>query len=192
MINTTTVSTQVSTKNLRFVGIVSRPLATDGTFILAETERHFSPIQANATVYIGYSAQFTKAYTLVQYKKHGTGYAMKLKEMQSPESIHTIKEQAVYVEEAMLQKKEHEYYVDEVIGCTVIDSTTHAKYGLITDVWTLPANDVWVMQYQDKEIPIPVLPHTIVSVNTRTRQVHVLLLDGLLSLFDNDDRDDEE
>ncbi len=182
-------------KKLRFVGIVSRPLGTDGTFILADTERHVSPMQSHADIHIGYSVQFTKQFTLISCKKHGTGYAMKVQEITAPESVQSLREQAVYVDEEMLVKHKDEYYVDEVVGCMVIDDAFDTVYGCIVDVWTLPANDAWVMIYDGKEIPIPVIPQIIRSVNILQKVVRVTLHNGLLTLFDHDidiDRDEEE
>jgi 16S rRNA processing protein RimM len=180
---------------LRFLGIVSRPLGTDGTFILADTERHIAPLLPKASVHIGFSGQFTKEFSVIHCKKHGTGYAMKLVGIVSPESAQMLKEQAVFVEEFMMVKKDSEYYVDEVIGCTVVDDITQAVLGSITDVWTLPANDAWVMEYRGQEIPIPVIPDTIRHVDIRTKIIRVQLPDGLLTLHeysDHDDTDEEE
>jgi 16S rRNA processing protein RimM len=49
----------------------------------------------------------------------------------------------------------------------------------------LPANDVWLMKYNNMEIPIPVIDDVIKKVDIKNKEIYVELIDGLMELGEN-------
>ena len=71
------------------------------------------------------------------------------------------------------------YFVDRIVGCEVwSDDGDHL--GVITEVLKLPAQDIWVVKYGNKEHWIPAVKQFIRSVDTTERKVIVNVIEGLI------------
>ncbi|WEK56345.1 MAG: ribosome maturation factor RimM [Candidatus Cohnella colombiensis] len=75
---------------------------------------------------------------------------------------------------------EGEYYVQDIVGCTVITDEDETL-GTITDIITTGANDVWVVKLdKGKELLVPVIDDVVLSVDIIERKVQIHLMEGLL------------
>ncbi|MDD3340420.1 MAG: ribosome maturation factor RimM [Lachnospiraceae bacterium] len=75
---------------------------------------------------------------------------------------------------------ENEYYVADLIGCRVVleDGT---DFGTLTDVMETGANDVYVVETEEKkEVLIPAIHDCILDVDIKNQVIRVHLLEGLL------------
>jgi 16S rRNA processing protein RimM len=55
----------------------------------------------------------------------------------------------------------------------------HVLVGLITDLLSLPMNDVWVVKKDEKEILIPAVKAIVRQVDVEHKRVTIHFLDGL-------------
>ena len=69
-----------------------------------------------------------------------------------------------------------------LIGYTVADKTL-GMLGVITDVYTLPGQDVLSMDYKQKEILIPASEELITKVEKDKKIVHIEIPEGLLEIY---------
>jgi 16S rRNA processing protein RimM len=75
---------------------------------------------------------------------------------------------------------EGEYYYHEIMGCKVITDEGQ-ELGLITEILTPGANDVWVVSRpQKKQLLLPVIDDVILEVNVADKIVRIHLMEGLL------------
>lgn len=75
---------------------------------------------------------------------------------------------------------EGEYYFHEIIGCTVITEEGN-PIGIVNDILTPGANDVWVVQGKDgKEILIPYIDDVVLKVSKADKTIVINLMEGLL------------
>ncbi len=70
----------------------------------------------------------------------------------------------------------------DLIGYTIQDKTL-GTLGIITDVFTLPGQDVLSMDYKNKEILIPCSDDSIQSVDIKKKIIHTEIPDGLLEIY---------
>lgn len=78
--------------------------------------------------------------------------------------------------------KEDEYFIVDLIGCTVI-TDEDIELGTLTEVLSTGANDVYVITTpQKKEILIPYTKECVLDINLETKQIKVHVLPGLLDL----------
>ena len=86
----------------------------------------------------------------------------------------------IYIpEDELVELPEDSFYVHDLIGLKVFD--THGnKLGVISDVWLLPANDVYVVESKGKEILIPAIADVVKEVDLEKRRMVVELLEGLI------------
>ncbi|KIL35266.1 16S rRNA processing protein RimM [Cohnella kolymensis] len=75
---------------------------------------------------------------------------------------------------------EDEYYVRDIIGCSVVTEEGE-ELGVIADVLTPGANDIWVVTMpKGKELLLPVIDDVVLDVDLTARKVTVHLMEGLL------------
>lgn len=74
---------------------------------------------------------------------------------------------------------EGSYYICDLVGLEVIDEDI-GKLGIINEVFNTGSNDVYVVDYMDKPLCIPVLDGVVKDVNLNDGTMTVLLPKGLL------------
>lgn len=83
--------------------------------------------------------------------------------------------------EQAIKLEEGEYFICDIIGSEVI-TDDGKKLGILTEVITTAANDVYVVKNEEnnKEILIPSIKQCILDVDIIKKKIKVHLLDGLL------------
>ena len=76
------------------------------------------------------------------------------------------------------------YFVQDLIGMTVVDAATGETYGTITDVSETGANNVYHMDKEGKEVLLPAIPDVISSIDL---EADVMQITPLKGLFDDED-----
>lgn len=75
---------------------------------------------------------------------------------------------------------ENEYYFYQIIDCEVVDETGE-KLGVIKEILRPGANDVWVVEMQNrKELLLPVIDDVVLDVDVDNKVVKIHLMEGLL------------
>lgn len=75
--------------------------------------------------------------------------------------------------------KEGEYYIADIIGAKVI-TEDGADFGVLRDVMTTGANDVYVVDHQGKEVLLPVIPDCVLERDLEQKIVKIHVMKGLL------------
>ena len=75
-----------------------------------------------------------------------------------------------------------QYYYHEIIGFTVTDQE-HGQLGTVQDVYESTGQDMIVMQYQEKEVLIPINDDIVQQVDKAQQVVRVSLPEGLLDVY---------
>ena len=81
--------------------------------------------------------------------------------------------------ELMPELDEDEYYLGEIIGYTVV-TDDGATIGEVEDIMDFPANDVIQVNYDGREILIPMIPDIIRQVDHEKGQITITVMEGLL------------
>lgn len=71
------------------------------------------------------------------------------------------------------------YFVDDLIGMTVIDETG-TTIGILREVLKMPAHDVYVVASGRGETMIPAVKEFIRRIDTASRTMHVHLIEGMV------------
>lgn len=74
---------------------------------------------------------------------------------------------------------EGQYYYFELLDL-LVKTTQGELLGKIVDIISSPANDVYVVQSDDKEVLIPAIPDVIKNIDIESGVMTIHLLDGLL------------
>jgi 16S rRNA processing protein RimM len=176
---------------MKYIGLVSGTRDTDGLIIITDMPKGVKSIDS-AKVSIGFSQNFAKEYVVEKFDITKVRGYLKLVGINSREEAREFKDMGVFADdEAIVFHKKNQYLVNDLIGCKVFDVDSGDLLGEIIDVWYLPANDVWVLDHEQGEVPIPVIEDVVKSVNVGKKEIKIKMLDGLLDLTNDDGKDDE-
>ncbi|TGB04829.1 ribosome maturation factor RimM [Halobacillus salinus] len=82
--------------------------------------------------------------------------------------------------EQQVELDEHEFYFHEIIGCTVYLNSGE-ELGVVKEILTPGANDVWVVKRQGEEDAlIPYIEPVVKEVNTKDKSIIIDPIEGLL------------
>ncbi len=180
---------------LRYIGSVVRPYESHGRLLVGDVQSYVAELPEGTVLHIGYSPTFTRSFILRSSGRNAHGLIFGVDSLTTPEAVQELKSMGVFVDEGLLRSLGRvKYFADEIIGCSVANHATGEVLGTITDVWEMPASDVWAMEYHGAEIPIPVVDEYIKNVDIANKRVEIYVMPGLLELAkgdDNDERDDE-
>nr|WP_090574095.1 ribosome maturation factor RimM [Paenibacillus sp. OV219] len=118
---------------------------------------------------------------VVSARLHKNMYVVKFKGWDDINDVEKYKGWELKVsKEDLVPLEEGEYYHHQVIGCTVV-TDEGAELGVITEILSPGANDVWVVQpKKGKEVLIPVIDDVVLDVNIASKIVQVHLMEGLI------------
>ena len=176
-----------------YLGVIGRSHGVDGTVVLIDTVGLPARLDATSTVYVGYARDFAKPYRVLAFHATPQRTTMRLAGITSPEAATALVDQAVYVSSSDLAPSATDRYrIGDIEGATV-KAEDGTVLGTISEVWLLPANDVWVLQRPDgSTIPLPVIDEVIRGVDLAERTITVRLLEGLEDLSQGSTEADDE
>lgn len=169
---------------------MGRTHGIDGTVVLNDTVGIRTPLAVGTVVGIGYSRDFVKEFVIESWHSDEHRTTMKVRGVSTPEQAEALIDQAVYTSaEAIGVADKDRYSIADIEACHVVLEGGE-PLGTITDVWLLPANDVWVVTTPHGTIPLPVIDDVVLNVDVPNKRVTVRLLPGL-EVVDKTSPDDE-
>ena len=115
---------------------------------------------------------------------HGNVVLMAIKGIDSIEKAEALRNKVIYINRKDVKLPKDRYFIDDLIGCTVTDADTQKVLGVLSDVSSTGANDVWHIKEGDREYLVPAIDDVIVSVDTENESVIIRPLKGI---FDDED-----
>ncbi len=119
---------------------------------------------------------------------NGSKAIIKFEEIDSIENAKELKGSRIFLPLDVLPELKDGYYFHELIGFKVIDSKD-GELGLISGVFDSGSQDLIAMQYQEKEVLIPLTDEVVTKVDKPAKTIYTTLPDGLLDIYLLDDAD---
>jgi len=180
-----TATKEITTHELEFAGTITGTKGFDGKMTLRATPENISYVRSDAECFIGFSKQFTTKYYVDSWKKTRREHLLSLKNIVSKEEAINLKEQAVYVNRKdIIHEDKDSYSVGTLLDCFVYDVNTGERIGKMKDVYLLPANDVWIVDTDKGELPIPFVDEVVKNVDIPNARIEIEMIDGLGELVD--------
>lgn len=107
---------------------------------------------------------------------------LKLDDVSSLEDAKTLSGKSVFLEEEVFARLKPKAVSPGMIGFSVTDKQA-GLLGVIEDLFETPGQVLATVQYKGKEIMVPLIDATIVSIDGSRRMVYVNLPDGLLDIY---------
>lgn len=109
---------------------------------------------------------------------------MKIDGVDTPEQAQNIRNRILYMDREDVELEEGAYFVQDLIGLTVIDNDSGEDYGKLCEVSFTGANDVYHIKGEDGRIRlIPAIPDVVITTDITNGIMKIHVPEGL---FDED------
>lgn len=146
----------------------------------SDTPERFSKLKK---VYLDFWGE-KKIFSLQSVKKKKENILIKFENFNDKESVGLLVGKDIFIDDAdVLELPDQHYFIHDVIGCKVIRNDL--EFGEVTDVYSMPANDVYVIRLTSgEEILIPAVHEFIESIDTLNK---VLILKSGEDIYEDDE-----
>ena len=118
-------------------------------------------------------------------RSHKNMALIKLKGYDNIEQAQLLRGKVIWADRSDFILGEHEYFIQDLIGVTVVDADDGHAYGTLCDVSKTGANDVYHVTFADGTVRlIPVIPQVVISTDIDAGIMRIRPLKGL---FDDED-----
>ena len=105
---------------------------------------------------------------------------LKAEGVDSIEQAEACRGRILYLDRADVPLGENDYFVQDLLGCRVLDADSGRYYGSVCEVSATGANDVWHMKDEEGTVRlVPAIPDVLVSVDTEGETILIRPLPGL-------------
>jgi len=120
--------------------------------------------------------------TVKSHRTHKNFELLSFEGYPSINDVEKLRDGILKVPEAQLESLEKdEFYYHEIIGCLVA-TTTGEEIGIVKEILSPGANDVWVVKGKGgKEILIPYIHDVVKKVDVKEKVILIEPMEGLLS-----------
>ena len=120
-----------------------------------------------------------KPVTVEHARAHKSNVIAKLSGVDDVNAAMCFKNKVVHIDRADVQLPEGRHFIADLIGLEVRSAETGAVLGVIEDVLTPPANEVYVVQGKGREYMIPAVEEFLAETNIEGGYIRVHLIEGM-------------
>ena len=113
------------------------------------------------------SARVHKSYVIALFKG-----------VEDIDSAIRLKNKIVHISKNDVNLEEGRYFVADIVGLRAVDAVTGEELGTVSEVLSLPANNVYVIKGA-REILVPAVPDFIIETNMAAGYIKLRLLEGM-------------
>ena len=126
-----------------------------------------------------------KPVTVLSCRPHGNIVLLSLEGVDSIEAAEKLRSRMLYLNRDDAHLAPGTWFIEELIGCEVLDADDGRLYGTLTEVSQTGANDVWHITGTDgREYLLPAIPDVVVDADVANNRVLIRPLKGI---FDDAD-----
>ena len=140
------------------IGKISKPKGLKGKVKVFLYNVDSNILDKDIILWIRDNDSFLK-YSVESFEKSAKYYLVKFKNILDRDSAQNICEKKIYISRKDLPDKKGTYLID-LIGFLVVDEL-NVSYGKVIDIIHLPTNNSLLIDYNNKEIMIPIIDNFI-------------------------------
>ena len=139
------------------------------------------------------SARFLKQFNTLYFDDHGNEpvkvlnarehkniVLITLEGVDTMDKAQALRQKVLYIDRDDADLPENTWYIEDLIGCKVVEEEDGRQYGTLTDVNKYPANDVWTVKTPSgKEVLVPAIKSVVIRVDVQNRTAYIKALKGL-------------
>ena len=118
--------------------------------------------------------------TVTSARVHKQMVIMKFSGVDTVEQAEQLRNRILYMDRSDVELEEGAYFIQDLLGLTVVDDYTGEALGVLADVSETGANDVYHIRMQDgRTVLIPVIPDVVRDISPEKGQIRVFRMKGL-------------
>ena len=126
----------------------------------------------------------TKAFKVKRAFPHKNTVVLGLEGIDSPELAQSLMNKMLFAKRRDFRLKRGEYFIQDLIGMTVVDADDGKTYGKITDVLQSASTDVYtVTDDLGREILFPAIKSVVIDTNIKKGIMQIRPMEGLLEIY---------
>lgn len=167
--------------DMKYVGTIQGAKGMRGEMKVSLSTAHPSHLANLESIYLKIEDTESLLYTIDKAIWNGSKFTLKLHGVSDRNTAEALRGAKIMIpEEAAYKVGEDEYFVDDLVGMNVVD-TSGTNLGKITEVLNYPAHDVYVVSKGDSEILIPAVHEYVQEVNMNTGTIMITSIEGLIN-----------
>jgi 16S rRNA processing protein RimM len=149
-----------------------------------DSNSSFSSFLNLKEVFIPEGGQLLRSFALENVRHVGfSHFILKFKRLDTVDSVEKLVGKSLFLPLDLLPPLgEEEFYYHEVIGFEIEDRVL-GKIGVIKDIISMPAQDLICVEYEQKEILIPIIHQFVPRVDRGKRVLYTDLPQGLVDVY---------
>ena len=166
----------VTTHGVR--GEMKLELWCDGVDFLKKTGRLYA------------SAKGGKCYNIISIRPQGQMALLQLEGVNDMDAARAQVGRVYYLAKADARLPKGRYFIDDLLGCDVVDAETGRVYGQLTNVDRPAAQDIYtVTDAAGGEHMLPAVPEFVKQIDIEARRIAVTPIEGMFTEAVNGDED---
>lgn len=126
-----------------------------------------------------FDANGEKAIKVISARPHGNIAILMLDGVNTVDEARALRGTVLYMKRIDAHLPKGTWFIQELIGCSVIDADTDKSYGEITDVIATGANDVYCIKTPSGEVLFPAVKEFIASTDVESGTVKIRPIKGM-------------
>lgn len=122
-----------------------------------------------------------KSVKVISARPHGNIVILMLDGVTTVDEARALRGTVLYMKRSDARLPKGTWFIQELIGCRVVDADTGKIYGEITDVTSTGANDVYSIKTPSGEVLFPVVKEFIESTDVEEGKVKIRPIKGIFS-----------
>jgi 16S rRNA processing protein RimM len=162
------------------IGRIAKAFGIRGEMVVHPMTGDVGRFESLQSVFVGASGETATVCTVTDVRPGGSGVRISLAEVPDRTTAEKFAGRFLFVDEKdRITPPEGSFFVDEVVGLKVITDEGRVV-GIVREVMHMPAQDVYVVASDGREIMIPAVREFILSIDPATQTMRVHLIDGML------------
>ena len=132
--------------------------------------------------YIQKNKMYYQPYDASEVRCHKNMVLIKFEGIDTVEQARELIGKIICIDREEIELEEGTYFIEDLIGCTVINSDTEEEIGKITAVDNYGASDVYtILNAEGKQFMFPAVDEFLVSTDIDKKEVKIKVIEGMFS-----------
>ncbi|MGA9406847.1 MAG: ribosome maturation factor RimM [Bacteroidota bacterium] len=172
-------SHQASRTHLCAVGVIAKVFGVKGEVKIHSYARSLDEFEPLTSVLVGKSENKVVEKKIEKVSPRGNDIYIKFYDVDDRNASEALVGHFLFVEETARKRlAPGEFFVDDIIGMSVLDSRKKVL-GVVKDVVRYPAQDVYIVKAGEDEVMVPAVRNIVRAVDAKNRTITIAPPEGL-------------
>ena len=132
--------------------------------------------------YIKTNKMHYKAFDAQEVRCHKNTVLIKFEGIDTVEQAREYIGKIIYLDRDEIELEEGTYFIEDLIGCTVVNDQTGEEIGTVKAVDNFGASDVYTIETSDgREVMFPAVDEFLVNTDIDKKEIRIKVIEGMFS-----------